>query len=312
MRAAVLKEYATVPVVEGFDLPEPGEDEELVEVVAAGLNPVDRSIASGTFYAGSPPLPTVVGREGIVRRADGTRHYTDGAVAPSGLMAEQAVVRSETLVALPEAADPYAALAFGIAGLAGWLALEWRAQLQPGETVIVLGASGTVGLIAVQAAKLLGAGLVIAAARSETGLQRCARHGADAVVQLGGDDDAAALRDAAGEGGADVVVDPVWGAPAAAALTAMRFGGRLIQLGQSAGAEATFPSGLVRGRMLEIRGHTNFAAPAAIRADAFLKMVRHHTAGELHVDVERVPLAELPDAWERQGESPGTKLVVVP
>ncbi len=141
-----------------------------------------------------------------------------------------------------EAAD---AIAYGVAGLAAWLALD-KAQLREGERVLILGASGPVGAIALQLARLRGAGRVVAAARREV-------EGADAFVEL--------TDDVAFEEEFDVVIDPLWGAPAGAAIRAMAFGGRLVQLGQSAGGEATFASADIRFKELRILGHTNFATP---------------------------------------------------
>lgn len=313
MRAAILHEYGQPPQPGVTDEPEAaGDGQTVVEVLAAGLNPVDVSIASGAFHGGSPPLPYVVGREGVGRMAGGERVYFDSPVAPSGSFAERAAIETAGSVAVPEGLDDALAVCFGIAGVAAWLALEWRAQLRAGETVLVLGASGVVGQIAVQAARLLGAGRVVAAARDPDGLERAGRLGADATVRLDDADDlAAAFRDAAG-GPIDVVIDPLWGAPAAAAVEAMGERARLVQLGQSAGATAELASAPVRGKLASILGYVNFLAPRAVRNAAYARMVGHAAAGELTADVERVALDDVADAWERQQHSPRHKLAIVP
>lgn len=313
MRAAILNEYGEVPQPgETAEPAEAGEGQMVVDVLAAGLNPVDISIASGTFYAGAPPLPYVVGKEGVGRTSDGQRVYFDAPVAPSGSFAERAVIESESTVALPDGLDDALAVSLGIAGLAAWLALEWRAQLREGETVLVLGASGVVGQIGVQAARLLGAGRVVAAARSPEGLERARRLGADATVRLDRDEKLAeAFREAAG-GAIDVVLDPVWGAPAAAAIDALAVRGRLVQIGQSAGATAEIASAPVRGRLAAILGHMNFLVPLADRQAAYARMARHAAAGELTVEVERVALEDVEQAWKRQQDGPGRKLAIVP
>jgi NADPH:quinone reductase-like Zn-dependent oxidoreductase len=312
VRAAILHEYGVPPEPGEFRDPEPGDGQEVVEVLAAGLNPVDVSIASGTFYGGRPPLPCVVGREGVGRRAGGERVYFDGSAPPFGSFAQRAPLDPEDAIPLPEGLDEALAVCFGIAGLAAWLGLEWRGGLRQGETVLVLGASGVVGRVAVQAARLLGATRVVAAARSREGLEQAVELGADATVQIGVVDDlAGALAEAAG-GGVDVILDPVWGEPAAAALQAANRGGRLVQIGQSAGPEALISSAAVRGRVLEILGHTNFAAPREIKRAAYERMAAHAAAGELRLDVERVPLEDVADAWARQQASPHRKLVIVP
>jgi NADPH2:quinone reductase len=229
-----------------------------------------------------------------------------------GFLAERALVGDGEAVLLPDGVDPTLASCFGIAGLAAWLAVDWRGDLREGETVLVLGASGAVGAIAVQAAKLLGAGRVVAAARSEKGLRRASELGADATVALGDHDDLAAAFLEACDGQLDLVIDPLFGEPGAQAVKATSFGGRVVQLGQSAGTEATLESGWIRTKLLSILGHTNFAAPADVRSDAYLRMVRHAAAGELTVDYELMPLARVTEAWELQESSPNRKLVLSP
>jgi NADPH2:quinone reductase len=178
--------------------------------------------------------------------------------------------------------------------------------------VLVLGASGVVGLIGVQAARILGAGRVVAAARNPEGLERASALGADATVRLDAHDDLpGALREAAG-GGVDVTLDPLWGEPAVAAVDALNAFGRHVAIGQSAGEEATLTSAAVRNTPISIVGHTNFSAERERRRAAYVRMAAHAAAGEITVDVERVPLAEVADAWRRQRASPNRKLVVVP
>ena len=196
--------------------------------------------------------------------------------------------------------------------MAAWLALTWRADVQPAEHVLVLGASGVLGQIAVQAAKLLGAARVVAAARSAEGLERCLALGADAAVRLGEPEDLpAALREAA-EDRIDVVIDPVYGEPFVAAVNAASFGARLVQIGAGAGAEATIPSAPIRGKMLVVMGHTNFAAPPEVKREAYGRMAEPAARGEIVVDVDRIPLEQVAEAWERLGAGSHRKLVLVP
>ncbi len=318
MRAAVLHAHGEPPHLSDFDEPARDQDQALVEVTAAAINPVDVAMASGNFYSGAPPLPSVVGREGVglVLEGDslraGTRVYFDSPVAPNGSFGERALVKEQAAIELPDGTDDALTVCFGIAGLAAWLALEWRAQLRPGETVLVLGASGPVGQIAVQAARVLGAGRVIAAARSAEGLERAHELGAHETVRIGAVNDLAEAFRQAGDGGVDVIVDPLWGEPAAAAVDAANQGARLVQLGQSAGADSTIRSASVRGKAMAILGHTNFATPPEVRRAAFLRMAALGAVGDLTVDLERVPLDHVADAWRRQGEHPGRKLVLIP
>jgi NADPH:quinone reductase-like Zn-dependent oxidoreductase len=316
MHAAVLHELGATPVCEAFEDPVAGDEQVVVEVALAGVNPVDVRKASGTFVSGPPPVPSVVGTEGVGRLAgDGRRVYFDAPIAPFGSYAERALVGAQDPIELPDGIDDGVAVALGISGLAAWVALAWRAQLRPGETVLVLGATGVVGQIAVQAARLLGAGRVVAAGRDAEMLARAARLGADATVDLSGGLEGAdltqAFREAAG-GDVDVVHDPLWGPPAAAALEALGVGGRLVQLGQSAGAHATLSSASIRGRHLDVRGYMNFLVPADVRRDAYRALVEHAAAERIEVEVERVPLADVGEAWERVQRSAHRKLVLVP
>jgi NADPH2:quinone reductase len=314
VRAAILREYGRTPELGEFPDPDSVREagQTVVEVLAAGLNPVDITIASGHFYGGTLPLPSVVGREGLGRTADGEVAYFDGVVPPYGAFAARVPVYADALIPLPEGIDPALATCFGIAGIAAWTALEWRARLRAGETVLVLGASGVVGGIAVQAARLLGAGRVVAAARDAAGLDRALARGADAGVRLGVGGVVDALREACGGSGPDVVIDPLWGEPAAAAVEACAPEARLIQIGQSAGSHSTLSSFAVRGKSLAILGHANIRVPREVKRAAYLRMVEHASEGRLTIEIERVPLDRVAEAWERQRRSPGLKLVIVP
>jgi NADPH:quinone reductase-like Zn-dependent oxidoreductase len=311
VKAAVLKSHDAPPVAGEFR--EPEGTGEVLDVVVAGMNPVDIAIASGSFAGRAPELPSVAGLEGVAER-DGGRVYFHKPVPPFGSMAERVLVDPESVIEIPEGVDEGLAVSFGIAGLAGWLALEWRAKLQAGETVLVLGCSSVVGQIAMQAAKLLGAGHVVGAARSDWGLERAKELGADATVQLSdepGDDLADRLRDA-GNGGFEVVIDPIWGPSAIASLGAMKSDGRLIQIGNAAAVKTEVVAREIRTPLASIIGHTNFAASQAVKADAFERMCRHAIAGELRVDTEEISLDRVEDAWAAQKDGPHHKLVIRP
>ena len=199
----------------------------------------------------------------------------------------------------------------GVSGLAAWLPLAWRAGLQEGETVLVLGASGVVGQIAVQAAKLLGAGRVVAAARDADALERTRALGADETVQITGDELAPALREAAGGDGYDVVLDPLWGAAGrgrGARDGAVRPAGQPRPVG-GRGGDVRF--GPVRGKPVSIFGYTNYTAGEERKAAAYAQLTRHVAAGDIRIELERIGLDDLPGAWRRQGSS-HRKVVVIP
>lgn len=316
MRAALIRELGALPEVGEAPEPEPGPGEVVLEVVAAALNPIDVNVGAGRFHGGHPPFPYVPGCEGVGREAgSGRLAWVYGAIGLScdGAFAERVAVPSELLIDVPDGADPGVACSLGIAGLAGWLPLAWRAPLSGGETVLVLGATGTVGLVAVQTARALGAGRVVAAGRDERGLERARAHGADATVRL----DAAGvlgeeLREACGGDGADVIVDPLWGEPLTAALAAAAPRARIVHLGQSAGPEATLTSAQVRGKQLDLLGLSVYLVPRDEIARQYRRLVEEAIAGRIRIDVERVPLEQIADAWQRQAEVPHAKLVIVP
>ena len=311
MRAAVLHEHGAAPRCDEFPDPEPGPGEVVVDVAAAGLHHLDLLKASGTFYMGPPPLPSVVGTDGVGRLAGGRYVFFDVTVAPYGSMAERCLVPEDALIDVPEPMDPAIAAALGNTGMGAWMAVTWRSGLQPGETVLVLGATGAVGTIAVQAAKLHGAGRVIAAALADDRLPRL--RGADATIAIDEVQDLTeAIREAAG-GGIDVTIDTLWGEPALAAIKAANRFARHVEVGQLAGLEIALPAPLIRSLSIDVRGFSIAHPPLELRRQAFAQLCHHIGRGELQIDVERVPLDDVHTAWERQRlAAGGPKLVLLP
>jgi NADPH:quinone reductase-like Zn-dependent oxidoreductase len=311
--AAQITETGGLPGVGDVETPS-GED--VVEVLAAPLNPIDLAVSRGILATGHPPLPYVPGCEAVGKTADGRLVWVFGGGfgrTRDGGVAEHATIGDALAIDVPDGADPAVAAGLGIAGLAGWLPFAWRAPLEGGENVLVLGATGSVGLVAVQTAKLLGAARVVAAGRSPEGLERALSLGADAALRLDETDDlAAAFKDAFGGEGPSYVFDPLWGPPAAAAAQAAVPWATIVNLGQSAGPTSELASAAVRFKSLSILGHTNFAVPRDELADHYRRLVGHVTAGDITFEVERVALADVASAWRRQADGAGTKLVVVP
>jgi NADPH2:quinone reductase len=310
MRAAVISELGRPP--ELADRPEPSGDT-IYEISAVSLNPVDVNVGAGRYFGGHPELPYIPGCEGVGRAADGTRVYLFGdglGVGRSGLLAERAVAPADLGIPLPTEVSDEIAAACGIAGMAGWMPVAWRAPVRSDDRVLVLGATGTVGLVAVQAAKLLGAERVVAAGRNPERLQRATELGADATVSLEEDDLVAAFKDAAGGNGPTYIVDMLWGQPAVAAIQAAAPGWRLAQVGQSAAAEATLASAVIRGKMGEIYGYTDFVVAKDVFREQYLRLIGHAAAGEIVFDIETYPLARIAEAWERQANGPNGKIVV--
>lgn len=308
MYAAVLHEYNKAPRYEEVADPSPEDGQVVVEVGAAALHHLDLFKASGNFYL-EQPLPSVVGTDGV-GLAGGRRVYFDS-ITPHGSFAERSIAVEEELFDVPDALDDPTAAAIANSGLAGWLALSWRAGLQPGETVAVLGATGQVGSVAVQAAKLLGAGRVIAVSRAGERLDRMRERGADAVVDVEGDDLTERLREAAG-GDIDVTIDSLWGEPAVAAMGAAARFGRHVQIGQLAGPSLDLSAPAIRSKSLDVRGFMGLHPEHEIRAEAYTRLGEHVAAGDIVIDFERVALADVASAWERQRSGAGAKLVLIP
>ena len=302
MRAALLHEYGAEPAVE--ELPEPQSDSGvIVEVAAAGMNPVELTIASGRFYGVRPQLPYVVGREGVGRTADGTRVAFGACIPPYGSFAERALVGPDALMPLADTVPDDIAVALLTSGLAAFIPLDRMARMRKGDRVLVLGASGVVGQLAVQLARLLGAGTVIAAARSAAGRERAIELGADVVLGLD------ELPDA---GPSDVVIDLLWGSPASAALAALAPGARVVQVGNAAGSEIVLAAATLRSRNASLVGYMNALVPPPERADAYLRLIDLASEGRLRIEIEKVPLSDVARAWSLQREGPHRKIVVVP
>jgi NADPH2:quinone reductase len=314
VRAAVLHDHGGTPSFAEFDEPsEPAGQEAVVDVAAAGLHHLDLLKATGTYYTVPPPLPSVVGTDGVGRLADGRRVYFDHTVPPHGSMCERTLVPLDAMLEVAEGVEDIVAAALGNTGLAAWLALTWRAELSAGETVCVLGATGAVGTIAVQAAKLLGAGRVIAAALRDERIAGLRKLGPDAVVELGDPSDLTdQLRSAAPEG-VNITIDLLWGEFGLAAMRAAARFARHIEVGSVAAADLVLPAALLRSTSLEVRGFSIAQPPLEVRREGYKQLTEHAARGEIVVDVEPVALEEVGDAWERQRRAGGgPKLVVVP
>lgn len=315
IRAALIEVLGRPPVVVDREPPPGIGGHVLVDVLAAPITPLDLLCATGTSYFGKPPTPYVPGVQGV-GTVDGRPVWfpTSAGMAPGdGSMAAVASVPTADLVQLPDGADPVAVAAAGLSAVAAYLALTWRGELVAGEQVVVLGAGGVVGQAAVQLAKAAGARRVVAGARSAAAQRRAEEAGADAVVALDTDDHlelAARFTDAC-DGAADLVLDPLFGAPAAAAARVLRPGGRLVNLGSSAGETSPIDSSTLRSRSLRLLGYTNNELSPERRADAIRTVAQAVARGELAVAHERVPLADAAAAWERQAAGKAAGRIVL-
>lgn len=320
MKAAVLHAFGETPRYVDFPDPVAEGEEMVVPVRAVALKNIDRGRASGVHYDKHTLLPAVVGVDGIVVMPDGSRVYSGMPRAPYGMMAQLAPVGPRFRIPVPNGVDDATATALPNAAMSSWLALKERASLVPGQTVLVMGATGASGKLAVQVAKHLGAGRVVAVGRNETVLASMLDQGADAIVPL--DRSAAevvrALREAQGEG-YDVVLDYLWGPPMELLLQALMghdlnavpHHTRIVQIGEMAGASIQLRGGVLRSSAIEMVGSGGGSVrPAAIMA-AIGEIFNLAAQGLFTIDTVSVPLSEVESAWKRPAHD-GKRVVLVP
>lgn len=320
--AGIVDAPGAQPRVGPVELPPRAQGSTLLAVVAAPLNPLDLLIASGNFHSARHEAPYVPGSEcvGVVLDSDshpsGTLVYAECHPSPTspGAFAGQVVVADEDLLPVPGGIDPVLAAAVGNSGTAAFLPLVEVAGLRPGETVLVLGATGAVGQLAVQIAASHGAGRVIGVGRNAAALDRLLAFGADAVVDLRPDEepDRLAARIRAVAGAVDVVLDGTYGVPLEAALQACGQRARVVNVGNVAGATARIPAGLLRGRQLTLTGFAGLHTPLRDKEPALRWLWNALADGRLHLQVATYALEELPTAWHAQATSPSAKCVLLP
>jgi len=305
MHAAVVTTFDSAPRYQEFPAPVPAdEDEMLVDVLAAGLHPRVRSQANGSHYTSTDELPLVPGIDGVGRGPDGRLRYFILPDTTMGAMAEQTVIDIRRSVVLPDSTDPVAVAAAMNPAMSSWVALRQRVPFQPGQDVLVLGATGSAGQLAVQIARLLGAKNVIAAGRDAGRLAALIALGATATVRLAGDAGETADRMGQAAADVDVVIDYLWGEPAAAAMIAVVTNradrGRplsWIQIGSVAGPTAPIPSAALRAARLQIVGSGQGSVSPREYVAELPALAEAITAGALDVDARAVPLADVEQAW---------------
>jgi NADPH:quinone reductase-like Zn-dependent oxidoreductase len=319
MNAAVVTSFDEPPHYTRFEVPEPaGAEEILVDVLAVGLHPRVRSGAAGAHYTSTGTLPMIPGIDGVGRRPDGRLIYFAAHDDVIGTMADKAVVDLRRAVELPHDADVAKVAAAMNPAMSSWVALRRRVPIEPGQSVLVLGATGNAGTMAVQVAKRLGAGRVVCAGRDRNRLDTLTALGADEIVRLTDDDDATdrALGAAAGE--VDIVIDYVWGKPAQRAimalLTARADRSRAlnwIQIGAMAGPTIELPSVALRSANLRIQGNGQGALAAGAYVAELPSLIDEIDTGTIAVTPNTVPLAKVAAIWTRP-TPPGERTVLVP
>jgi len=304
MKAAIVRASGRPPAYAEFAEPVPSAGENRITVTAAALSPVVKSRASGRHYSSSGQFPFVAGLDGVGRLDDGRRVYFVLPKAPYGSMAERAVVPAAHCLPVPDGLDDVTAAAIANPGMSSWAAYTERARLKPGETVLVNGATGTAGRLAVQIARHLGAGKVVATGRNAETLHSVAALGADVTIPLG--EDPAALEErfqAQFAGGVDVVIDYLWGPSAERLLVAAARAGaeavpiRFVQVGAVSGPEITLPGAVLRSSAIELMGSGIGSVPLDRFVHCIGGLLQAAGPAGFRIAARPVPLSQVEQAW---------------
>ncbi|WP_406470612.1 zinc-binding alcohol dehydrogenase family protein [Streptomyces sp. NBC_01615] len=319
MHAAVVHSFDAPPRLDTIDTPRPREEHEvLVDVLAAGLHPRVRSSANGSHYTSDGVLPLVPGIDAVGRTEQGELLYFVAPDTALGTMAEQAVVDRRRAITLPTDTDPVTVAAAMNPGMSSWVALRRRVTLPPGASVLVLGATGNAGQLAVQIAKHFGAAHVVAAGRDAERLDLLPGLGADETVSLLGEPKEVADRLGRSAGDADVVIDYLWGPAAEHAMPALLTARperakplAWLQIGSMAGADLTLPSYLLRAANLQIMGSGQGSVTTAGILTELPSLATEITSGTLAVNPLALPLSQVEQAWNTP-TAPGQRIVLTP
>jgi len=321
MKAAIVYSAESVPVYGDFDEPPVGVGSQLVDLVAAGIHHVTRSVAAGRHYGSGTAYPLIPGLNAVARTAGGSLVFTASAPPPYGTFAEHIASPDAMRFPLPDGASPEAVAAGVNPGMASWLPLQAR-QAETGKlaTVLVLGVTGISGFLAAQNARLLGASRVVGAGRSQPGLERAAGAGAETVTLTGDQDvDAAALAAVLDGDPPGLVLDFLWGRVAETAFKALSRRGlgedtadiSYVHIGALAGAEAAVPSALLRSRKLTISGSGAGSVPAAELKAQIPRYIQLIADASVQVPFRTFPLSSIAEAWPASAEA-GPRVVLIP
>ncbi len=314
MHAAVVDSFDQPPAYRGFAAPQPTDGRVVVDVLAAAIHPRVRSQASGSHYTSTDELPMIPGIDGVGRTADGALRYFVLPDTHLGSMAEQTLIDPRRSAVLPEGVDPVVIAAAMNPAMSSWIALTQRIAFPAGARVLVLGATGSAGRMAVQIAKHLGASHVTAAGRDGRKLDLLPALGADELIALESDEEAAGLAAAGRE--LDVVIDYVWGATTAAALRAIVPARadddrplHWIEIGSMGGPESPIPSAALRATDLRIVGSGQGSVPPRAIVAELPALASEITSGRYEIPARAVPLRDVTAAWSEQTDD---RLVLVP
>jgi NADPH:quinone reductase-like Zn-dependent oxidoreductase len=322
MYAAVVDAFGTPPRYREFPDPVPaGEDQAVVDVVAVGLHPRVRSQADGSHYTSTDELPLIPGIDGVGRLGDGRLVYFVLPDTQFGAMAERVVIDTRRSMVLSDALDESDAVRLAAAmnpGMSSWVALRRRISFPPGQSVLILGATGSAGQLAVQIARHLGASRVVAAGRDQARLDTLAALGANETVSLLGDAEGAAERLGQAAGEVDVVIDYLWGQPAQAAMMPILLNRQdrsrplsWVQIGSIAGPTVAVPSVALRSANFQILGSGQGSVSTRGILAELPALVEQISQGAFTIKARAVPLAEVEQAW-KEPLDPNERMVITP
>lgn len=316
MKAAIITAAGKSPVYGDFRQPVASEGNEVITVSASALSQFSKSRSSGAHYSSDVMFPAVAGADGVGRTADGRRVYFVLPEAPFGALAERSLVGSKHCVAVPDGLEDGMAAAIANPGMSAWAALVERARLQTGETVLINGATGSAGRLAVQLAKHLGAGRVIGTGRNENELQELTSLGADAVVpfSLGALHPTGAKRYEKAlmsefAHGIDVVLDYLWGESAKTVVVAIAKAVedarpvRFVHVGGASREEnVELPGAALRSSAIQLMGSGVKSVPFPKLLDAIKHVLEAVAPANLRIATKEVPLSEIEEVWDLSGK----------
>jgi len=317
MKAAIVTAVGKIPIYGDFETPTAKPGEELISVHAAALSNLTKSRASGSHYSSSGVFPSIAGVDGVGVTQDGRRVYFAMPEAPFGALAELCPINPRRCVDIPDYLDDITAAAIANPGMSAWAGLVERAHLVPGETVLINGATGTAGRIAVQLAKYLGAAKVIATGRNPQELEELKQLGADVIIPFtldpqhpsGATDYEEALKQVFASG-IDVVVDYLWGESAktiiiALAKTIEDTPARFVHVGGASGeANIELPGTALRSSAIMLMGSGVGSVSRSALVQSIGSVFQAVTPAGLKIATTVVPLSQVEVTWEQATGKP--------
>lgn len=309
MKSAIVESYSRAPRYGEFAEPVAAADQQLVAVRAAALTPLTKGIAAGRHYSSGGSFPFVPGVDGVGRLEDGRRVYFAFPAAPYGSMAERTAVNSAMCVALPDELDDLTAAVAANPGMSSWAALTERAGFAAGETVLINGATGAAGRLAIQISKYLGAKTVIVTGRNQASVEPLAELGADFTIPLDQEPEklTESFHRAIQEHGVNVILDYLWGASSGSIIGAISGHGsaageppiRFVQIGSIAGESIPLPASALRSSGLTLMGSGLGSVSSAGLLRSIGGVMNAIVPGKFQIEAEAVPLSEVESAWNR-------------